>query len=244
MDHLSSFSYLCKECGRCCHDKVITLSPYDVIRIARVAGISTGEAIQHYTIRRGAVLKFNSDGRCVALEGTRCAIHRGRPLACRLYPLGLEHTGAGAENFVKVEPAAGSLGVYGDEGTVRQFLQAQRVPNYLAMNACYADLIPLFRERVAALVDFVVIEPREFWRVAVREALAEADFDPNPLIGAMFDADRIGCGRASSMETVAAHVRELDQRIRREMNPVTLAAAAVMLAVSLGYAPGEVTRPP
>ena len=145
---------------------------------------------------------------------------------------------------VRVEPAAGSLGVYGAEGTVRQFLQAQRVPNYLVMNGCYADLIPLFRERVTALVDFAVIEPREFWRVAVREALAETGFDPNPLIGAMFDADRIGCGRASSMETATVHVRELGQRIWREMNPVTLAAAAVMLAVSLGYAPGEVTRPP
>ncbi len=41
-------------------------------------------------------------------------------------------------------------------------------------------------------------------------------------------------------EIVAAHIERLAQMIRRESNAELLAAAAVMLAVSLGYSPNEV----
>ena len=41
-------------------------------------------------------------------------------------------------------------------------------------------------------------------------------------------------------EIVTAHVERLAQMIRRESNAEMLAAAAVMLAVSLGYSPREV----
>jgi hypothetical protein len=70
--------------------------------------------------------------------------------------------------------------------------------------------------------------------------LAESGYDPNPLIDATFDPDGFGCGRASDADTVAAHIGVLSEMIRRELNPELLAAAAVMLAVSLGYSPAEV----
>src|SRR5271155_3892005 len=130
MDRSSRFSYECNACGRCCRDKVITLSPYDVIRIAEAAEITPAAAVARYTTRRGSILKFAADGRCVALEGARCTVHRGRPLACRLYPLGLERAHSGAESFVRLEPAAGSLGVYGESETVRAFIDAQDVDEF------------------------------------------------------------------------------------------------------------------
>src|ERR1700757_4575686 len=100
MNRRSPFSYVCNACGLCCHNKVITLSPYDVMRLARAADLSMREAINRLTIRRGSVLKFTDDGACVALEGSRCMVHRGRPLACRLYPLGLERIEeSNGENF-------------------------------------------------------------------------------------------------------------------------------------------------
>ena len=238
MNRQSKFSYLCNQCGRCCRDKVITLSPYDVLRIARAAGISTGEAIARYTIRRGSILRFGTDGGCPALDGTRCAVHSGRPLACRLYPLGLERTGT-EERFVQLEPAQGSLCVYGADGTVEAFLTAQHVAPYLQTNEQYRSLLTLFRERIAALVDFDAIEPREFWRRAVREALAESNFDPNPLIGALFDPDELGCSRESDTATVEAHIEALEDLVRRETQADILAAAAVLLAVSLGYSPAD-----
>ena len=234
----SKFSYLCNQCGRCCHDKVITLAPYDVLRLARAAGISTGEAIARYTIRRGSILKFKPDGGCAALDGTRCTVHAGRPLACRLYPLGLERTG-NDDHFVQLEPAQGSLGVYGADGTVEAFLTAQDVAPYLQTNERYSRLLPLLRERIAALVDFDATEPREFWRRAMREALAESNFDPNPLIGALFDPDALECSRESDTTTVEAHIEALEDLVRRETRADCLAAAAVLLAVSLGYSPAE-----
>jgi Fe-S-cluster containining protein len=237
----SPFSYVCNACGLCCHQKVITLSPYDVLRLARAAGIPTVAAIDRFTIRRGSILKFNDGGACVALEGVRCGVHRGRPLACRVYPLGIEHRQtAGDENFMMLEPAAGSLGVYGIDGTVSDFVEAQGVDEYLEANARYAGLLPVFRERIAATVDFDRVEPREFWRRAVREALADSNYDANPLIDAMFDADGIEGLAIDNARTIAAHLERLALMIRRESNGETLAAAAVMLAVSLGYSPREV----
>jgi Fe-S-cluster containining protein len=136
----SKFSYVCNRCGLCCRDKVITLSPYDVIRIARAAKVSTGTAVARYTLRRGSLLRFLPDGRCAALDGPRCTIHPGRPLACRLYPLGL------------------------------------------------------------------------------------------------------GCGRPSAEETAVAHVAALGEMAASERDGAIIAAAAVMLATSLGYAPSKVAR--
>ena len=235
----SPFSYVCNACGLCCHNKVIALSPYDLLQLARAAKISMREAIDRFTIRRGSILKFSDDGACIALEGTRCGVHRGRPLACRLYPLGIEHIAdSDAEKFVMLEPAAGSLGVYGIDGDVDDFLAAQGVGEYLSANARYASLLALFRERIGVTVDFDRVEPREFGRRAVREALAESNYDSNPLIDAMFDADAIG--GIDDAEIVTAHIERLAEMIRRESNAERLAAAAVMLAVSLGYSPSEV----
>ncbi|MGH7913870.1 MAG: YkgJ family cysteine cluster protein [Candidatus Binataceae bacterium] len=244
----NKFSYACNRCGLCCRDKMITLSPYDVIRIARAAAISTGAAIARYTFRRGSLLRFLPDGRCAALEDSRCTIQAGRPLASRLYPLGLERApdpdGAGyVERFVRAEPAEGSLGVYGVAGTVAEFLDGQEVAPYLDAIARYHLLLRTFRERVAATVDFERVEPREFWRCAAREALAEIHYDSNVLIDALFDPDGLGCDRLSVEETVIAHVVALGEMAMRERDGAIAAAAAVMLAVSLGYAPDEVTAP-
>jgi Fe-S-cluster containining protein len=239
MDRGTPFSYRCNLCGRCCQDKVITLSPYDVICIARASEMSTGEVVGRYTIRRGSILRFLPEGRCAALEGVRCTLHRGRPLACRLYPLGLERT-ATHEHLIELEPAEGSLGLYGADSTAGDFIDANGTAAYLAAIERYRELIPVFRERIAATVDFERAEPREFWRRAVREALLETGFDPNPIIDAIFDPDAYGCGGDNIEASVTAHIAILGEMARSERDCGRLAAAAVRLAVSLGYSPGEV----
>src|SRR5580658_6480451 len=143
MNRTTPFSYECNQCGRCCHDKVITLSPYDVIRIARASGLSTGEVMRRYTIRRGSILRFLPEGMCAALDGVECSVHRGRPLACRLYPLGLERTPEG-DQFIALEPAQGSRGVYGEGSTAGDFIDANGTADYLAAVERYRRLIPEF----------------------------------------------------------------------------------------------------
>jgi uncharacterized protein len=233
------FSYRCNQCGRCCHDKVITLSPYDVLRIARASELSTGEVVRRYTIRRGSSLRFLPEGMCVALDGTRCTLHRGRPLACRLYPLGLERAPEG-DRLTALEPAIGSLGIYAKDSTAGDFIEANDAGEYLAAVERYRALIAIFRERISAMVDFERTEPREFWRRAMAEALSESCYDANAIIDAMFDPDAHGCGANNLDAMVAAHIALLEEMIRRETDPDRVAAAGVMLAVSLGYSPSEV----
>src|ERR1700684_1978988 len=202
--------------------------------MARASGLSTGEVVRRYTLRRGSILRSMPEGMCSALDGVRCSLHRGRPLACRLDPLGLERTPAG-DRLIALEPAEGSLGAYGEDSTARDFIDANGTADYLAAIERYRELLPAFRARIAAMVDFERVEPREFWRRAVVEALLESGFDPNPIIDAIFDPDTHVC------ESVAAHIALLDAMIQRETDSDGLAAAAVMLAVSLGYSPNEVT---
>jgi Fe-S-cluster containining protein len=202
--------------------------------------MSTREAIVKYTIRRGSILKFDENGSCAALDGATCTLHSGRPLACRIYPLGLEHDRRGAERYRRLEPAARSRGIYGDDGTAQDFLAAQGAQIYIRTNRRYAGLLAIFQQRISELSDFNIVEPREFWRVAVREALAEANFDLNPIIEALFDPDSLGCRAESDIDFIEQHVNLIEQLIRSETDPALLAAAAVMAAVCLGYSPDEV----
>jgi hypothetical protein len=167
-------------------------------------------------------------------------VHGGRPLACRLYPLGIQRAEIGREErFVTLEPAAGSLGVYGDDSTIDDFLESQDVEPHLAAIARYRRLIRILRDRAAELADFEKIEPREFWRRAVREALAESNYDPNPLIDAMFDPDGMIGAREDDDDAVWVHAAALEARARRITDANLLASAAAMLAASLGYSPRD-----
>jgi Fe-S-cluster containining protein len=241
MKRSSLFSYQCNACGRCCHNQVITLSPYDVIRLARAAHLSTTETIARFTLRRGSILRFDPNGACHALDGARCTIHLGRPLACRLYPLGLER-GDSRESFTQLEPAVGSAGIYGTASTVADFLQSQHVAPYLDAIEHYRSLIPLMRARIDALIDFDRVEPREFWRRAFHESMSETNYDPNPLIISIFDADAAVRPRDyhSEDDLIDAHLSAIAELIRSADDPALIAAAAFLLAVSLGYASTEV----
>jgi len=206
-----------------------------VFMIARATGVASAEVVRRFTIRRGSILLFNADGACAALHGTSCGVHRGRPLACRLYPLGLERNPAGGvERFVQLDPAPQSAGVYGVSGKLADFLESQGVSEYLAMNDRYRPLIAMFRNRVNELVDFEKVEPREFWRRATREALAESAYDANPIIDALFDPG----------DSVAGHIESLTKLVQETNAAESLAAAAVLLAVSLGYSPSVASEQP
>ncbi len=234
----SVFSYRCGCCGSCCRDKVITLAPYDVMRMAAAAGLSTAETVARYTLRRGSLLRFGPDGACAALRDGLCAIHSGRPAPCRLDPLGLERTADG-ERFITLEPAPGSKGLYGGDGTVGGFLDQQGVQPYLAAAQYYSSLLPLMRERIRVLADFEKTEPSEFRRVAVREALAESGYDYNPLIEAMFDSDRWSGFAVDGNRSPIRHIAALRELIEAHPDALQVAAAGVLLSASLGYTPGE-----
>jgi Fe-S-cluster containining protein len=209
------------------------------MRMATAARLGTAQTIARYTIRRGSVLRFDAQGSCVAIRGGLCGIHAGRPLPCRLYPLGMERTVEG-ERFIRLEAAPGSAGIYGADGTVESFLEQQEVSPYLDAAERYCGLLPLMRRRIIQLSDFEKTEPAEFRRVAVREALAETGYDYNRLIEALFDSDPWSGFPIDGERSIARHLAALTELIDAEPDAAKIAAAAVLLAVSLGYSPAVV----
>lgn len=46
-----SFRFECRACGRCCGEYTVLLTPYDIIRLRKATGRSTGELIRGGTVR-------------------------------------------------------------------------------------------------------------------------------------------------------------------------------------------------
>jgi len=134
------FSYECRACQRCCHDKLIQLNPYEIARLARNRGISTGEFIEQYLSPGGPYLRFLENSACVFLTERGCGVHPDRPLVCRLYPLGRHLSAEGVEHFTRLTPHPGSDGIFGDSGTIADFLATQDVTEYVAAADRYLEL--------------------------------------------------------------------------------------------------------
>jgi Fe-S-cluster containining protein len=85
----------CSRTGTCCHGKTVWLNPWELACIAHEKKITRSEFIELYCDFGGIKLKFdgqkgwkeqNSCSQYIPNFG--CSVHLGRPLACRLYPLG------------------------------------------------------------------------------------------------------------------------------------------------------------
>ena len=146
----TSFSYACHACGRCCHGRKISLSPYEVVRLAANRGLSTGELLDRFATEDGRALRHRPDGACVFLGERGCTVHPDRPLACRLYPLGAVALGDGRTGFVELEPDPRSEGVYGVDGTVGDYLTSQGAEPYLRAAERYRGLLARAVRRVCS----------------------------------------------------------------------------------------------
>ena len=85
----------CSRSGTCCHGNQVLLNPWELFRIATEKKISPSLFRDLYCDFGGIQLQFNGkvDARnkpaCSQYsEGFGCSVHVGRPLACRLFPLG------------------------------------------------------------------------------------------------------------------------------------------------------------
>ena len=82
----------CSRTGTCCHGKNVRLNPWELARLAEAKKLTPRLFRDHFCEDGGIRLRF--DGACsqyVADFG--CSVHPGRPLACRLYPLGRHRQG-------------------------------------------------------------------------------------------------------------------------------------------------------
>lgn len=85
----------CSRAGVCCHGNVVMLNPWEVYSLAKEKKMSPPAFRDGYCELGGAQLKFdgkpNLQGKKACnlyVDNFGCSVHVGRPLACRLYPIG------------------------------------------------------------------------------------------------------------------------------------------------------------
>mgnify|MGYP001241418207 CR=1 FL=1 len=149
----SAYSYRCRACNKCCRDKIIPVSPYEIFLLARHLDLDTTAVIARHTEAGGTVLQVEADNVCVFLGERGCAVHPARPLACRIYPLGAHIDADGDETFSRLEPHPATAGVYGRDGTVADYLAAQGVAPFMDAHARYAELHARMMEILLAADD-------------------------------------------------------------------------------------------
>ncbi len=108
LDENDKFKFVCGpklECfNKCCCDVNIFLTPYDVLRMRKAAGIGSGKFLADYTIipfDRNLKLPMplmqlddSDDKRCHFVDKEKgCTIYGDRPWPCRMYPLGMGSPG-------------------------------------------------------------------------------------------------------------------------------------------------------
>ncbi|MFT6747288.1 MAG: Fe-S-cluster containining protein [Glaciecola sp.] len=85
----------CSRAGTCCFGKEVMLNPWELFSLSKEKGITPREFRDLYCEYGGIRLRF--DGKtdkkgqhaCSQyIDNVGCSVHLGRPLACRLYPLG------------------------------------------------------------------------------------------------------------------------------------------------------------
>lgn len=145
----AAFSYTCQGCGRCCYHKAIRVAPYAVARLADVLGTTTGDVLDRYIDPATSTLRQRDGGACVFYDDG-CTVHAGRPLACRLYPLGWSGRMDGAESFHQLSGHPRSEGLYGTDGTVEGYLASQETAPYERASWRYAAVLDRLRRAAEA----------------------------------------------------------------------------------------------
>lgn len=148
-DRETAFSYTCHGCGRCCYHKAIRVDPYAVARLADALGTTTTEVLARYVEPETSTLRQSDDGACVFFDGG-CSVHPGRPLACRLYPLGWAAQQDGRETFLQLSPHPESEGEYGTDGTVAEYIESQETAPYEWGSRRYARVLGRLRAALDA----------------------------------------------------------------------------------------------
>ena len=85
----------CSRSGSCCFGKAVMLNPWELLQFSIEKKVTQREFRDLYTDFGGIRLTFNgkedNKGQKACsqyIENKGCSVHLGRPLACRLYPLG------------------------------------------------------------------------------------------------------------------------------------------------------------
>ena len=144
--------------NECCRDLNQLLYPYDILRLKKGLGLSSGEFLERYTIQHTGpesglpivALKTTDAERlsCPFVTEIGCRVYADRPSSCRTYPLVRaisrnRETGRLTERFMLLkEPHC--LGFdHPEEQTVRQWLKDQEITVHNHINDQLMEIISL-----------------------------------------------------------------------------------------------------
>jgi Fe-S-cluster containining protein len=95
LDNQSILPLTCSRKGTCCHGNAVYLNPWELVKLSEKKQMSPRDFRDRFCDLGGILLSFNGrpDDRekkaCSQyIENFGCSVHEGRPLACRLFPLG------------------------------------------------------------------------------------------------------------------------------------------------------------
>jgi Fe-S-cluster containining protein len=97
---IHSLPLTCTRTGACCHGKMVWLNPWELARMAVAKGLASRVFRDRHCEFGGIRLRFDGlpgwKGLATCsqyLSECGCSVHVGRPLSCRLYPLGRQRRG-------------------------------------------------------------------------------------------------------------------------------------------------------
>lgn len=134
--------------NRCCRNKHLPLTPYDVLRIKNHLGLHSDHFLSQYAVYRLdadtgfpilSIRMQGEDGVCPFVTPDGCSIYENRPTACRLYPLGRSaRPGASmdeTEAFYSLLPAPNCQGLNEEKSwTVSRWVENQGLLPFNQMN--------------------------------------------------------------------------------------------------------------
>ncbi|MEW6161832.1 MAG: YkgJ family cysteine cluster protein [Nitrospirota bacterium] len=131
----------------CCCDVNIFLTPYDVLRMRRATGLSSGEFLNRYTIPLSGdeglplvVLKMieNENKSCPFVTIDGCSIYQDRPWSCRMYPI-FPSSSKEEEFWIEEKPLC--LGFEEEkQWTIGEWKKNQGIDIYDKMNESYKEV--------------------------------------------------------------------------------------------------------
>jgi uncharacterized protein len=142
----------CSRSGACCHGNMVWLNPWELFCLAKEKNISPAAFRDLYCDYGGIQLRFNGKtawGNKKAcsqyIENEGCSVHSGRPLACRLYPLGRQiqskevHYMFQGKTFPCLQGCPEVLAL--PQLTVGEYLKGQATASYEKAQDAYLELM-------------------------------------------------------------------------------------------------------
>jgi len=143
-------SFECRGCGGCCWNVEVPLTDADLRRLAGSLGLSPAAFMKTYgefSFGSGflpmAKIRLTAGGRCPFLKDNgHCAVHRDRPLACRLFPFARIVNEKGEERWFKFGESRHSGCPSGPDTkrrTIPEYLEGEGAPELLAAEAKFIE---------------------------------------------------------------------------------------------------------